>query len=129
MESPPLRATPVQKALSEGGDQAELGKTFKKLVVTATYNNAVMDLESGAVDAVALDIGVAEKKIADTKNTFRILDERVMSEKYGVGFKLGNKELRDKVQKTLKEMVKDGKAAEISAKWFKGENVIILKAE
>ncbi len=121
--------TPVQKALSHGGDMADIGKTFKQLVVTATYNNAVMDLESGAVDAVAMDIGVAEKKMADVKDAFRMLDEKVMTEKYGIGFKLGNTELRDKVQATFKAMVKDGKAAEISAKWFKGENVIILKAE
>ena len=121
--------TPVQKALKEDGDKAALGKTFKKLLTTPTYNNAVMELEAGAVDAVAMDIGVAQKKLADTKDAFRMLDEKIMTEKYGIGFKLGNTGLRDKVQATLKAMVKDGKAAEISGKWFKGENIIILPAE
>lgn len=118
--------TPVLKALQEGGDKADLGKTFKRIIITNNYNNAVMELESGAVDAVAMDIGVAKEKVATTGDKFIILDETIMSEKYGVGFKLGNKELRDQVQQTFKEMVRDGAAAEISAKWFEGKNLIIL---
>ena len=119
--------TPVLKALQEGGDKADIGKTFKKIVITANYNNAVMELESGAVDAVAMDIGVAKKKVADAPGKFVILDENIMSEEYGIGFKLGNKELRDIVQSTFKAMVADGTAAKISAKWFEGKDVIILK--
>ncbi len=119
--------TPVQKALAEGGDRADLGKTFKGVVVTPNYNNAVMELDSGAVDAVALDIGVAKQKMADLPGKFAMLDETVMTEQYGIGFKLGNKALRDAVQKTLKEMVADGTAAKISAQWFDGKDVIVLK--
>ncbi len=119
--------TPVLKALQEGGDKADIGKTFKKIVVTANYNNAVMELESGAVDAVAMDIGVAKKKVDDAPGKFVMLDEQIMSEKYGIGFKLGNKELRDKVQATFKQLVADGSAAKISEKWFDGKDVIILK--
>lgn len=117
--------TPVLKALSPKGDRAALGKTFKKIVITPNYNNAVMELEAGSVDAVALDIGVAKDKLAAGK--FRMLDEIVISEKYGIGFKLGNKALRDAVQKTLIEMVEDGTAAKISAKYFDGKDVLIIK--
>jgi len=119
--------TPVLKALQNGGDKADVGKTFKKIIVTANYNNAVMELESGAVDAVAMDIGVAKKKVDDAPGKFVILDEQIMSEKYGIGFKLGNKELRDQVQTTFKHMVADGIAKGISEKWFDGKDVIILK--
>jgi polar amino acid transport system substrate-binding protein len=119
--------TPVQKALMAGGDKEAIGKTFKELRTTADYNSAVMALESGAVDAVALDIGVAEKKMADMPGKFVKLSEIVMTETYGIGFKLGNEELRDKVVETFREMVKDGSAAAISGKWFNGENHIILK--
>lgn len=118
--------TPVLKALQPKGDKEALGKSFKKLVVSATYNNAVMELESGAVDAVALDIGVAKRKMKDSPDKFAMLPDAIMSEQYGIGFKLGNKALRDKVQATFKEMVKDGTAAKISEKWFEGKNVIIL---
>ena len=116
--------TPVLKALKEGGKRAELGRTFKKLVVTPNYNNAVMELEAASVDAVALDIGVAQEKAKDGK--FRILDEVVITEKYGIGFRKGNTSLRDKVEATLKEMVADGTAAKISAKYFNGRDCLII---
>ncbi len=118
--------TPVQKALSKDGDQEELGKTFKKMIITPNYNNAVMELEAGSVDAVAMDIGVAQEKVKTNEN-FIILEESVIKEKYGIGFKLGNTELRDQVQATLKEMVADGAAAKISEQYFNGKNVLILK--
>ena len=119
--------TPVLKALQEGGDKADIGKTFKKIVISSNYVSAMMELESGAVDAVAVDSGVAKAKIADTGDKFIILDETIMSEQYGIGFKKGNTALRDKVQATLKAMVADGSAIELSKKYFKGENVLIIK--
>ncbi len=112
--------TPVQKALSKGGDRYELGATFKELIIVPDYNNAVMMLESGNVAAVAMDIGVAREKMKAGK--FRILKEIVMTENYGIGFRKGDTALRDTVQNTLLEMAKDGTAAEISAKYFDGEN-------
>ena len=119
--------TPVLKALQPDGDCQELGKTFKQIIVTPTYNNAVMELETGAVDAVALDIGVAKDKLAKEAGKFRMLDEIILKEQYGVGFKLGNEELKTNVEAILMDMALDGKAAEISKKWFDGQNVFILK--
>ena len=117
--------TPVQKAFNAGGKREELGKTFKQLVVTPNYNNAVWELETGGVDAVAMDIGVAQEKLKTGK--FKMLDEVVIKELYGIGFRKGNTVLRDQVQKTLREMVADGTAAEISARYFDGKNVLIIK--
>ncbi len=116
--------TPVMKALQEGGKRAELGKTFKKLVISPNYNNAVMELEASSVDAVALDIGVAQEKVKT--GNFRILDEVVITEKYGIGFRKGNTALRDQVEKTLKEMVADGTAKKISEKYFDGRDCLII---
>ncbi len=109
--------TPVQKALSKGGDKEALGSTFKKITTTATYNNAVMELEAGAVDAVALDVGVAKLKMADKPGKFKMLDEIIMTETYGIGFKKGNEELRDKVWATYLEMLKDGTVDKIAAEY------------
>ncbi len=116
--------TPVKKELEKGGKREALGNTFKKIVVTPNYNNAVMELEAGSVDAVAMDIGVAKSKLAAGK--FRLLDEVVITEKYGIGFLKGNTALRDTVQKTLIDMVKDGTAGKISAKYFDGKDVLII---
>ena len=100
--------------------------SIKKLVEVPDFLRAFMELESGAADAVVVDHGVAMTQI-NGKAKFRLLSESLKAEQYGVGFKLGNKTLRDQVQETFKEMVKDGAAREISRKWFNGENVIVLK--
>ena len=116
--------TPVLNALQKGGKREELGKSFKKIVVSPNYNNAVMELEAASVDAVALDIGVAQEKLKNGK--FRMLDEVVITEKYGIGFRKGNTVLRDEVEAVLKEMVADGTAAKISAKYFDGRDCLII---
>ena len=109
--------TPVQKALSAGGDKESLGETFARLTVTATYNNAVMELESGAVDAVALDVGVAKQKMSDKPGVFKMLDEIIMKETYGIGFKKGNAELRDQVWAVYQAMLADGTVDRIAAEY------------
>ena len=122
--------TPVQKELAGKGERKEvaaLGKTFAGLVVMPNYNQAVMDLESGAVDAVALDVGVARQKMCDMPGKFEQLPEIVMTETYGIGFKKGNTALRDQVQATLKEMVRDGTVEKIAVAYKIEPKSIILK--
>ncbi len=110
------------------GDNKTIAGTFKALNQVADYNTAFMDLESGVCDAVAMDIGVAEYQIKE-KNTsdFSILNESITTEKYGVGFKTGNTDLKDKVQKTLDEMFADGTVKEIAAKYGISEDALIQK--
>ncbi len=99
-------------------DMPELADTFKDLVVTPDYNTAFMDLEQGAVDAIAMDVTVAGYMIQERNSDFVILEESISSEVYGIGFQLGNTELRDKVQGALEEMAADGTLKTISEKWF-----------
>ena len=119
--------TPVQKALSKDGDKKALGATFKELVVMPNYNQAVNELNMGGVDAVAMDVGVAKKKMADLPGKFEMLDEIVMTETYGIGFKKGNVSLKDEVEATLKEIFADGTGAKIAEKYQIEPNALLLK--
>ena len=119
--------TPVQKALSKDGDKKELGATFKELVVMPNYNQAVNELNMGGVDAVAMDVGVAKKKMADLPGKFEMLGEIVMTETYGIGFKKGNVALKDEVEATLKEIFADGTGAKIAEKYQIEPNALLLK--
>lgn len=107
-------------------DNEELLNSFAELRTVGEYNTAIMDLESGAVDAIAMDVFVAKDQIKDKSDELMILDEQISTEQYAIGFKKGNEELRDKVQAALMDMVKDGTFAEISEKWF-GMDVCILE--
>ena len=109
------------------GDNKTIADTFGQLTEVADYNTAFMDLESGACDAVAMDIGVAEYDISnkDNPDDFKILNESITTEKYGVGFKLGNDDLKDQVQETLNEMFADGTVAKIAEKYGISQDALI----
>ncbi len=106
-------------------DNTELKDSFALLQTIPDYNTGFMDLESGAVDAVAMDIVVASYQIEKRKADFVILEEEISAEEYGVGFAKGNEAVRDQIQKVLKEMAADGTMAEISTKWF-GEDITTI---
>ncbi|MBR4404357.1 MAG: amino acid ABC transporter substrate-binding protein [Clostridiales bacterium] len=105
----------------------DLTATFKELVQVDSYLNAMMELESGSVDAIVMDEIVARYEIQTSGKPFVVIDEAISAEEYGVGFLKGNTELRDKVQKTLEEMAKDGTMAKISQKWFGSDVTTIGK--
>lgn len=94
-----------------------LAKSFKKLKQISNYNSAFMDLSAGAVDAVCMDIGVADYEIASRGDHFVMLSEQLSTEQYGIGFYLGNTQLRDEVQSTLLEMLDDGTFLTIAKNW------------
>ncbi|MEE0153583.1 MAG: amino acid ABC transporter substrate-binding protein [Acetatifactor sp.] len=115
----------------ENADNIALRDSFAQLIEYADYNTAFMDLEQGAVDAVAIDIGVAQYQIAQREaGKFVMLqgeDNKLAVEQYAVGFLKGNDELRDTVQKTLDEMAADGTVTQIAEKWGLTDSVCLGK--
>lgn len=93
-----------------------IADTLGKINEIKDYNTAFMDLDSGACDAVLVDVGSANYHMTGKFNStgFKIINEPLTYEQYGVGFKKGNTELRDQVQKTLDEMFKDGTVDKIA---------------
>ncbi len=114
----------AEAALNEE-ENAELTASFAQLLSVPEYNTAFLNLESGAVDAVAMDIGVAQYQIESRGEGYEILEEKLATEQYGIGFLLGNTALRDQVQETLDEMMADGKFMEIAEKYGLQDSVIM----
>jgi len=115
----------------ENADNIALRDSFAQLIEYADYNTAFMDLEQGAVDAVAIDIGVAQYQIAQREAGKFVMmqgeDNKLAVEQYAVGFLKGNDELRDTVQKTLDEMAADGTFTQIAEKWGLTDSVCLGK--
>lgn len=108
-------------------ENKSLCKEFKELQQVADYNSAFMSLEAGIADAICVDYGVAKYQIEQRGDKFVMLKEAVAEEQYGIGFKLGNTELRDQVQETLDEMLKDGTFARIAEEWGLSDSVCLGK--
>ena len=101
----------------ENQENLDLAASFADLVEYADYNTAFMDLEAGAIDALAIDVGVANYQIASRGDGYVKLDEELASEQYGIGFLKGNDELKDQVEASLLELYADGTVDEVAEKY------------
>ncbi len=123
------KAVEVQKVssgLAALQDDADLTSSFGSLTEVADYNTALMDLESGACDAVCMDSIVAGYQIKSSGKDMKILDDTLSAEEYGIGFKKGEDALAEAVKDALLEMKEDGTVSKISNDWF-GSDVFTLK--
>lgn len=104
----------------------ELRDSFKEFVGVEDNVKALMDLEVGGSDAVAMDTVVARYYMAKEPDKYSIIeDTTIFDEQMGVGFRKGEEALCQKVEDTLKEMKEDGTLAKISEEWF-GEDLTII---
>ncbi len=105
----------------------DLIKTFDggKLVTFETNNDALMDLESGRLDAIVADEILARYYMKERgEEKYKVLDEDFGDEQYGVGIKKGDTKFLEAFNKALSETVSDGTAGKISEKWFDKDIII-----
>ena len=101
------------------GDKKDVADTFKELQTIADYNNAFMQLESGAVDAVACDLSIAAFQMAAKPDVFVQIEETLSEEHYGVGFLKGDEgaAIAAKVTEDLRKLNDEGKVKELCEKY------------
>lgn len=106
-------------------EKKEFADSLADIIRVPENMTALNDLEQGSCDAVLMDEIVARYNISKGKK-IKVLDEALADEEFAVGFKLGNNELRDKVNGALIELANEGKLKEVSEKWF-NEDITTLK--
>ena len=99
------------------GDQQSLAETFAALETRPDYNTAFTELESGATDAVACDLSIAQYQIAGNPDAYAQLSEPLSSEHYAVGFKKGDTKTAEAVTDALKELYADGTVQKLCEKY------------
>ncbi|HBU83922.1 amino acid ABC transporter substrate-binding protein [Paenibacillus sp. UMB7766-LJ446] len=114
------------QALSSAADALAASPLKDKVNASEFPDNvlALTDLKTKRLDAVIIDEVVARYYMSKEEGTFKLLDESLAPEQYGIGVKKGNEELLNQLQKALDELNADGTAAEISTKWF-GEDEVL----
>lgn len=115
----------------ENQENLDLAASFGSLNQFADYNTAFMELEAGSIDALAMDIGVANYQLKQREGYVILGDndknEYLATEQYAIGFLLGNDELKDTVESTLMEMLDDGTFNEIAEKYEVADTVCLGK--
>jgi polar amino acid transport system substrate-binding protein len=115
------------QSLSSASDALNANPVKSKIKTVTEFSDNVLalsDLKSGRVDAVVIDEVVIKYYMSKEEGTFKLLDESLAPEEYGIGVKKGNEALLEKLQKALDEMNEDGTSAEISKEWF-GEDKVL----
>lgn len=121
-------ALDVLQSEEESG-QKKLADTFAALNEFADYNTAFTELQAGALDALAIDVGVAKYQIKSRGEGFVMLDESLNTEQYAIGFKKGNDELCDIVNADLQKLADDGTVQELAEKYEIADMVSLGAAE
>lgn len=97
---------------------AEFKSSLAEVIELKDNVTAFLDLKSGSSDVLLIDEIVASYYIDKQDDSFRILEEYLAEEDYGIGFRVEDQSLRDEVQKHMEEMAADGTLAKISEEWF-----------
>lgn len=112
---------------SSGQSALEGNAVFASLTEMVKFdkiNEAVLDLQAGNIDAIVADEIFARYAVSKTADLFKVADEVFNSENYGIGFRLGEVALRDRIDAIIDEMAADGTASQISIEWF-GEDLLL----
>ncbi len=100
-------------------ENSEFGKDVE-IIPFSDFVTAFTDLEAGGIDALYTSKVIGNYLMNSQDKSYITIEAENISKANGmvIAFKNGNTELRDKVEKALKELETEGKLKEISEKWF-----------
>ena len=90
------------------------------------YDTAIMDLKAGRVDVIAVDQVLGEYTNNNLGGEMKECTYSLGDDFYTIGCASDNTELRDKINDAIKKLIDNGKAAEISEKWF-GKDIMVYE--
>lgn len=92
------------------------------------YMMALLDLGSSRLDGIAIDKIYIGYTMSQEPGKYRMLDESLADEYYGIGCAKGAVALREAIDKAMDELYEDGSIEALSTKWF-GENIVIRNVD
>lgn len=103
-----------------GADQTKAlfndGK-IKEAVILNGFDTCMLQLKNGDVNAVIIDQPVAKAYMAK-QDGVKIVGDVLNAESYGFAVQKGNKELLDKINAGLQNVIDNGTYDELIEKWF-----------
>lgn len=90
---------------------------IKKAVINNGFDQCLLQLQNGDVEALIMDKPVAENALTKYKD-LKIVGETLNAEHFGFAVKKGNKDLLEKINKGLEDIKKDGTYDKLKDKWF-----------
>lgn len=95
-----------------------------KLVEYPTYDEVILDMNTGRLDCMVIDEVFGNYKNAQMDNKYGTASFDFGDDLYAIGFRKSDTQLTEAVNTAIAELIEDGTAAEISEKWF-GTDIVI----
>lgn len=115
---------------SSSANAIDKDQAFKESLEDTTFygtnTEAFMDLKIGRIEGLVVDEILARYYISKSEVSYRILEDNLGEEAYGIGFRKGESEFIKAVNDALEEIKKDGTGKQISEKWF-GKDIFVLE--
>lgn len=100
------------------------GEIKDKLTEYKSYDDIILDMQAGRIDAVIVDEVLGNYKNTMLGGIFGVADFDFGDDFYVIGFRKEDTELTKKIESGIAKVISSGKAAEISKKWF-GQDIVI----
>ncbi|MCR4893299.1 MAG: transporter substrate-binding domain-containing protein [Eubacteriales bacterium] len=98
------------------GDLSDLAATFGEIITCESFLKCFTELSGNSVDAVFVDLPVAEAYAAKNEG-FKIIDEQLGAEQYGIAFRSDDADLCKAVEDAVAALVENGTYKEIADKY------------
>ncbi|MBR2781616.1 MAG: transporter substrate-binding domain-containing protein [Eubacteriaceae bacterium] len=98
------------------GDISDLAATFGEIITCESFLKCFTELSGNSVDAVFVDLPVAEAYAAKNEG-FKIIDEQLGAEQYGIAFRSDDADLCKAVEDAVAALVENGTYKEIADKY------------
>lgn len=89
-----------------------------------TYDEVILDMNTERLDCMIIDEVFGNYKNSKMDGKFGTADFDFGNDLYAVGFRKSDTELTEAINKAIQELIDEGKASEISQKWF-GADVVL----
>ena len=91
---------------------------IKEIKKYANNVDALLDLKAGRIQGVVVDEVVGRYYMTKNGGSYRVLEETLGGESYGVGFRKDDSEFGEELNKALIDMKEDGTFNKIKETWF-----------
>ncbi len=117
--------TQTDSAALEVIEANEAYASYKDNVTTyPTYDEAILDMETGRIDCIVVDEVLGEYKNSKRETKLVLCEYDFGDDFYAIGCRKEDTDVAAKINDAIATLIENGKAAEISNKWF-GKDIVI----
>ncbi|MBE6648300.1 MAG: amino acid ABC transporter substrate-binding protein [Ruminococcaceae bacterium] len=117
--------TQTDSAALEVIEANEAYASYKDNITTyPTYDEAILDMETGRIDCIVVDEVLGEYKNSKRETKLVLCEYDFGDDFYAIGCRKEDTDVAAKINEAIATLIENGKAAEISNKWF-GKDIVI----